>query len=191
MLESDDEERQARFASDLAVGSEAAEIVADLLKASGYEVWPFGFENVLAPLGPKLRTEGFRNSALGHRIRSMPDLIVANDHELVLAEVKYRKGIMKSYKVFVRFNNWEIQRYARYWPETTLVLVTPHGWRFYASPIDTLVKHLDSGSGTDFELPVFSPLHEAYKRVSKELMRQYFGSINELRGTGIRRRRRR
>ena len=176
---------------DLAVGSAAADIIADLLKESGYEVQPFGVENVLGPLGPKIRNDTLKSSALGHRFRSMPDLIVVSDNELVLAEVKFRKGEMKGYKVFIRFKNWEVQRYHHFWPETTIILITPHGWRFYAIPIEDLVTTLDEGDETYFELSSFTPLHQTFKSVTPDLMQAYIGRVNRLRGTGRRRQRRR
>ncbi len=124
---------QARgFNHHVVVGAAAKEILRSLLESSGYKVYPFGYESSLSTLKIHIWDRGFENTDIVQRIRSMPDYIVSTEKNLELIEVKFRRKSDKEGQPGVFLKNRDINRYKQFWGESTIVLLSPHGDRFFA-----------------------------------------------------------
>src|SRR5437899_13044039 len=107
------------FSQHLIIGAAAKEILRGLLEASGYTVYPFGYESSLSSL--KMNISGnIPDSDAVQRIRSMPDYVVSSDHGLKFVEVKFRKISEHRSRPGVYLKNGDLNRYRQYWGESII-----------------------------------------------------------------------
>jgi len=105
------------------VGNIAKELVRALLEGSEYTVFPFGYESYLTHIKDLIHQRKMERGDVVDQIASMPDLIVVDEEfgSISLVEVKYRNRPPGN----VSINTKIIGRYARFWPNSTLVYVLP------------------------------------------------------------------
>ncbi len=137
-------------------GSQFKDMIRVMLQKSGYSVCPYGYESVLFELKSKL-TGQTRNSRTGRRIRFSPDLLVYDDQNVMLVEVKMRS---KS-PPMIRAN--EIKNVKEFWNDSVLVVIVPEGNVFYAQRISELETRPDYYPIADFKM-----LQEIFTRVKVE-----------------------
>ncbi len=131
--------RQLGFDQHIVIGAAAKEIVRSLLESSGYSVYPFGYESSLSALKTHIRERGLQDTDLVQRVRSMPDFIVSAEKDLKLIEVKFRNRRDKEGRPGVFLKNIELNRYKQFWGESILVLLSPHGGRFFGQSVRSLI----------------------------------------------------
>jgi hypothetical protein len=121
----------ADFHDGLLKGENAKNLIKVLLQKSGYNVYPYGYENTLSDVRDKLFAKETKNSPTVRRIRSSPDLLVYDSerHDLMLVEVKFRD----SKTPWLR--NWRIMNYQEYWKDSILAIIVPFNHVFYAQRI--------------------------------------------------------
>jgi Holliday junction resolvase len=145
-------------------GSLYKDIVRFILEKSGYSVYPYGYESTLSELKSRL-TEETRNSKTGRRIRSSPDLLVYDDQNVMLVEVKMRG------KSPPMINISEIKNLKEFWNDAILVVVVPDGNIFYAQRISELkIQESDYYQLSDFE-----KFQDVFTRVQAEDISYYKG----------------
>ena len=145
-------------------GSLYKDIVRFMLEKSGYSVYPYGYESTLSELKSKL-TKETRNSKTGRRIRFSPDLLVRDDQNVMLVEVKMRG---KS-PPMIRAN--EIKNIKEFWNDSVLVVIVPEGNVFYAQRISALeIQESDYYKLSDFER-----FQDIFTRVQAEDISYYKG----------------
>lgn len=164
---------------DRIAGAAAKEIVRSLLESCGYTVYPFGYESTFSVIRQKLFKQ-FEDSNLALRIRSMPDFLVVGGKELHLAEVKFRKGWGKHGIVRIPFRNVGIQRYQGFWPESVLVLVSPHGEHFYVQRVADIVLKGGPGKTTDLDYSDFRSLPHVFSRADGKDFEYFFAAVDTL-----------
>ncbi len=151
------------------VGAAAKEILCSLLESCEYSVHPFGYESTFSTLKRGLReNERLKDNDIALRIRSMPDFLVTHNEELPqLVEVKFRKGVNRPNKF--QLNNWEIERYQKYWPEIVLVVLSPFGDRFFAQFVKNLDLERNPYGKTWFEYTDFTSISTVFPRTTGRL----------------------
>ncbi len=127
------------FSQSLIIGAAAKEILRGLLEASGYMVYPFGYESSLSSLKMNISGNSTPDSNAVQRIRSMPDYVVSSNKGIKLVEVKFRKESENSGRAGVLLKNNDLNRYRQYWEESVIALVTPHGDRFFCQNVRDLI----------------------------------------------------
>jgi len=145
-------------------GSLYKDIVRFMLEKSGYSVYPYGYESTLSELKSKL-TEETRNSKTGRRIRFSPDLLVRDDQNVMLVEVKMRG---KS-PPMIRAN--EIKNIKEFWNDSVLVVIVPEGNVFYAQRI----SELEIQESDYYKLSDFERFQDIFTRVQAEDISYYKG----------------
>ena len=146
------------------MGAAAKEIVRTVLESAGYTVYPFGYESTFSTMKHRLNDRRFEGD-VAHRIRSMPDFLVADDEERPqFVEVKFRGQGER-----VGLKNFEIWRYKQYWPETVLVLLSPFGDRFFAQHVKSLKLIGDTYQETWFEYTDFAAISSVFPRTKGKL----------------------
>jgi Holliday junction resolvase len=135
-------------------GSLFKDMVKIILEESGYSVHPYGYESTLSELKFKF-TEETRNSKTGRRIRFSPDLLVYDDQNVMLVEVKMRG---KS-PPMIRAN--EIRNVKEFWNDSVLVIVVPEGNIFYAQRI----SELEIQDNDYYQLSDFKEFQDIFTRV--------------------------
>lgn len=138
------------------------DMVRVILQKSGYSVHPYGYESTLSELKSKL-TEVTRNSKTGRRIRSSPDLLVYDDQNVMLVEVKMRG---KS-PPMIRAS--EIKNVKEFWNDSVLVVVVPEGNVFYAQRI----SELEIQENDYYQLSDFEKFQDIFTRVQSEDISYY------------------
>jgi Holliday junction resolvase len=138
-------------------GSLYKDIVRFILEKSGYSVYPYGYDSTLSELKSKL-TEETRNSKTGRRIRFSPDLLVHDDQNIMLVEVKMRG---KS-PPMIRAS--EIKNVKEFWNDSVLVVVVPEGNVFYAQRI----SELEIQENDYYQLSDFEKFQDIFTRVQSE-----------------------
>ena len=99
------------FSQSLIIGAAAKEILRSLLEASGYMVYPFGYESSLSSLKMNISGNNTPDSNAVQRIRSMPDYAISSDKGLRLVEVKFRKRSDNAGNAGVLLKNSDLNRY--------------------------------------------------------------------------------
>jgi len=145
-------------------GSLFKDMVRVILEKSGYSVYPYGYESALAELKSKLKGES-RNSKTGRRIRFSPDLLVYDDQNVMLVEVKMRG---KS-PPMIRAS--EIKNVKEFWNDSVLVVVVPEGNVFYAQRI----SELEIQESDYYQLSDFVKFQDIFTRVQAEDISYYKG----------------
>ncbi len=107
------------FSQSLIIGAAAKEILRSLLEASGYNVYPFGYESSLSSLKMHIWDNQVNDSNAVQRVRSMPDYVVSSDKNLRLVEVKFRKKSDHNGHSGVFLKNGDLNRYRQYWGESS------------------------------------------------------------------------
>ncbi len=121
------------------------DMIRVILQKSGYSVCPYGYESTLSDVKSKL-TDETRNSTTGRRIRFSPDLLVYDEKNVMLVEVKMRG---KS-PPMIRAN--ELKNVKEFWSDSILVVVVPEGNVFYAQRMSELeIQESDYYHLSDFE----------------------------------------
>ena len=153
-------------------GNIGKNVVKFLLERSKYEVCLYGYEDTLPDVKAKLKQETniSRNSDTGRRIRSSPDLLVYDDQNIMLVEVKTRGKAPKWIGAGrVRIRSGEIKPLKEFWSDSILVIVVPEGNVFYAQEIGKLtIQQNDFYSLEDFE-----KLQAIFKKVNSEDISHY------------------
>ena len=145
-------------------GSLYKDIVRFMLEKSGYSVSPYGYDSSLSEFKFKF-TEETRNSKTGRRIRFSPDLLVYDDQNVMLVEVKMR-GKSPS---MIRAS--EIQNVKEFWNDSVLVVVVPEGNIFYAQRI----SELEIQENDYYQLSDFEKFQDIFTRVQSEDISYYKG----------------
>jgi hypothetical protein len=123
------------FYDNLLEGYYFKEIVRTILDISGYMVFPYGFESAFSYVKIQLHKGKIRDTSTVRRIRSSPDLLVydADEKEVWLVEVKSRNWDDET-SVLIDKIPW----YQKYWKDSVLVVIIPHGHWFYAQYVSKL-----------------------------------------------------
>jgi Holliday junction resolvase len=140
------------------------DLVKSMLERSGYTVCHYGYEDTLLDVMSK-RTSKTSNSNTGRRIRKSPDLLVYDDQNIMLAEIKTRL------KLPPMINPSEIEILKEFWNDAILVVIVPDENIFYAQKI----AELETPKGYYLSLSDFKKLQDIFKRVSDEHISHYKG----------------
>jgi len=138
------------------------DLVKSLLETSGYTVCHYGYEDTL-PDAMSKRTSKTSNSPTGRRIRKSPDLLVYDDQNIMLTEVKTRLTSPPM------INSSEIEILKQFWNDAILVLIVPVENIFYAQKIEKLEIH----KGFYLSLSEFRKLPDIFTRVREEHISHY------------------
>jgi hypothetical protein len=138
------------------------DIVRSLLETSGYTVCHYGYEDMFLDFKSKSNLLN-STSNTGRRIRKSPDLLVYDDENIILAEVKLRLELPP------RIAFKEIALLKEYWNDAVLVLVVPDDNMFYAQTIEKLENK------EEFNRPIsdFGKLQEVFKKVTDDHLAHY------------------
>ncbi len=171
---------QARgFNQDVVVGAAAKEILKSLLESSGYRVHPFGYESSLSAIKAHIWDNRLENTDLVQRIRSMPDYLVFTEKDLKLIEVKFRKRWDKDGQAGVTLKNQDINRYKQFWGESTIVLLSPHGDRFFSKSVRNIIPGPHETKW--FPLSEFDPLSTVFPEVAQRA-KSFSTAVDKLSG---------
>ena len=120
------------FYDNLLDGYYYKEIVRTILDLSNYIVFPYGFESTFSYIKIQLHKKKINESDTVKRIRSSPDLLVYDDEKrkLWLVEVKSRNYDDEA-SIIIDKIPW----YLKYWRDSILVVIIPHGHWFYAQRV--------------------------------------------------------
>jgi len=154
------------FSQQLIIGAAAKEILRGLLEASGYAVYPFGYESSLSSLKMTISISVPDSDAV-QRIRSMPDYVVSSDKGLKLVEVKFRKISEHGGHPGVYLKNGDLNRYRQYWGESVIALISPYGDRFFCQEVRDLIPGTMESKWFDYES--FQRLPQMYPSTSDKL----------------------
>lgn len=155
------------FSQSLIVGAAAKEILRSLLEASGYKVYPFGYESSLTTLKMHIWDSQVSDSNEVQRVRSMPDFVVSSNRDLKLMEVKFRKKLDHDGRPGVLLKNSDLNRYQKYWQESVIALISPYGDRFFCQDVRDLMP--GSQENKWFDYTSFLPLPEFYPQTGDKL----------------------
>lgn len=155
--------RQRYFQSDNYLkGYFGKDLVKSLLETSGYTVCHYGYEDTLLDAMSKC-TSKTSNSVTGRRIRKSPDLLVYDDQNIMLAEVKTRLTLPP------RIKPSEIEMLKEFWKDAIVVLLVPDENVFYAQRID----EIELPHGFYLSLADFRKLKDVFTNVSDEHISHY------------------
>jgi Holliday junction resolvase len=133
-----------------------------MLERSGYTVCSYAYEDTLLDAMSK-RTSQTSNSKTGRRIRKSPDLLVYDDKNIMLVEVKTRG------KSPPLIHASEIEILKEFWNDAILVVIVPDGNIFYAQRINELeIQPL-----TQYPLSDFEKFQDIFTKVSSEDISHY------------------
>jgi Holliday junction resolvase len=141
------------------------DLVKSLLERSGYTVCHYGYEDTLLDAMSK-RTAKTSNSNTGRRIRKSPDLLVYDDENIMLVEVKTR-GKSPPY-----INADETNSLKEFWNDAILAIVVPDGNVFYAKRTNELEIH-PNRSYVYYPLSYFEKFQDIFTRVRDEDISHY------------------
>ena len=154
------------FSQQLIIGAAAKEILRGLLEASGYTVYPFGYESSLSSLKMTISISVPDSDAV-QRIRSMPDYVVSSEEGLRLVEVKFRKISQHGGRPGVYLKNGDLNRYRQYWGESVIALISPYGDRFFCQEVRDLIPGTIETKWFDYAS--FQRLPQMYPATSDKL----------------------
>ena len=155
------------FSQHLIIGAAAKEILRSLLEASGYKVYPFGYESSLSSLKMHIWESQVNDSNAVQRVRSMPDYVVSSEKDLKLVEVKFRKKSEQGGRPGVFLKNSDLNRYRLYWEESVIVIISPCGDRFFCRDVRELMPGTRETQW--FEYSSFQRLSEVYPATGDKL----------------------
>ena len=170
------------FPLDYLKGSIGQEVVATYLRKSGYEIYPYGYENNYANITRFIRRN--YSDATSTKIRSMPDLLVYDRHnkEGFLLQIKATNWKDES-RVWIEKDRFD--SYKKYWSEALLIIYFVPTANIYCCRIndikilneETLPNH--SEPGYYLSLTGFSDLPNCFKLIQRE---QYNELSREIKG---------
>jgi len=137
------------------------------LEASGYKVYPFGYESSLSSLKMHIWESQVNDSNAVQRVRSMPDYVVSSEKDLKLVEVKFRKKSEQGGRPGVFLKNSDLSRYRLYWEESVIVIISPYGDRFFCRDVRELMPGTRETQW--FEYSSFQKLSEVYPATGDKL----------------------
>jgi hypothetical protein len=148
--------------------------VKGLLENSGYHVYAFGYESSISQLRYDVATHKGHvpHNPSNDRMRSMPDLIVHDNHtqQTAFVEIKYRS--VKSPER-VPLTTKELQWTQTYWNDTVLVVVIPQEHNFYAQKISA-VKLYDNVKSRQYNLlKDFTHIENHFQKINPETVSKY------------------
>ena len=123
------------FYDHLLEGYYIKEIVRIILDKSGYMVFPYGYESAFSYIKIQLHKGEVSDTPAAQRIRSSPDLLVydSDERDIKLVEVKSRNFDDET-SVAIDKVEW----YQKYWEDSILTVVVPHGHWFYAEYVNKI-----------------------------------------------------
>ena len=137
------------------------------MEASGYKVYPFGYESSLSSLKMHIWESQVNDSNAVQRVRSMPDYVVSSEKDLKLVEVKFRKKSEQGGRPGVFLKNSDLNRYRLYWEESVIVIISPCGDRFFCRDVRELMPGTRETQW--FEYSSFQRLSEVYPATGDKL----------------------
>jgi hypothetical protein len=137
------------------------DIVRSLLETSGYTVCHYGYEDMFLDFKSK-NTLMVSLTSTGRRIRKSPDLLVYDDKEILLVEVKLRLDLSPT------IAHKEIELLKTYWNDAVLVIVVPDDEMFYAQPVEKLEVKGNYIPSSDF-----SKFQDIFSKVTSENLAHY------------------
>src|SRR5207245_307736 len=161
-----------------------------ILDSGGDTVDRFGFESSFSVLKQQMARDQLKNGDTAKRIHSMPDLLAASDQELHLVEVKFRRQDYENGTPGVWLDNVSILRYKRYWPESILLLVSPHRGRFFAREVTELETEGGDFDETFHVYEQFSAITDLLPLTLGVNLWAYYAAVDNLTTFLTRRRRR-
>ena len=151
------------FASNVVKGRIAETLIEEMFKKSGYQVYRFGYERLLENIC-QLKQE-LVDSSTFERIRSIPDFLVVDpEGNVQLIEVKYRS----SGEILPE----ELKKYAYFWEEARIILVTPKEPHFRISYIK---RFCEDGKLYNLQNDKFTKIHPEIIREFSRVVQRYFG----------------
>ena len=141
------------------------DIVKFMLERAGYTVFSYGFEDNLLDAKSK-RTPKTISSNTGRRLRRSPDLLVYDDNNITLVEVKTR-GNPRPY-----IRGEEIDELKEFWNDSILVFVIPRDNVFYAKKTEEL-SVLGPNIISYINLSEFHNLQDIFTKVTSEDIAHY------------------
>jgi hypothetical protein len=145
------------------------DLIKSLLESAGYTVCHYGYEDTLLDFLSK-RTSKTSNSRTGRRIRKSPDLLVYDDQDIMLTEVKTRLSLPPEIgmSVFPGVPN-EIDILKEFWNDAIMVLIVPDKNVFYAQRISEIKNPI----GLYLSLEGFKKLEDIFTKVKVEHISHY------------------
>lgn len=168
------------FALSLLKGRIGQAIVETYLLESGYQVYPFGYENNYANITRFVRKD--QSDTTTTKIRSMPDLLVCDrdNHERFLLQVK-TTGTPDESSFWIKKD--VLESYLKYWPEALLVVYCIRTGKIYcvktADINNPIEGTLSNSSGDRFDLNL-ADFHDFRKYFSLITTYQYFNLNKEI-----------
>ena len=150
------------FASQVVKGRIAETLVEEMFKKSGYKVYRFGYEAILQNISQS--NVDIKESDTKEKIQSIPDFIVVSPNgSIQLIEVKYRSdGNIKP---------MELEKYAYFWEEARIILVSPKEPHFRISYISRFLK---DGKLYPLENDRFTTINSEIIKKFSDVVKEYF-----------------
>lgn len=168
------------FALSLLKGKIGQSIVETYLLASGYEVYPYGYENNYANITRFVRKD--QSDITTSKIRSMPDLLVCNRdrNERFLLQIKTTNAKDES-SFWIKKD--DLDNYINYWPEALLVVYFIRTGKIYCLKIADIKNPTEAPFPNSSENGFFLDLTEFHnfgKYFSLIKTNQYFRLNKEI-----------
>ena len=136
-----------------------------MLEGSGYTVCSYSYEDTLLDAMSK-RTSETSNSCTGRRLRKSPDLLVYDEKNIMLVEVKTRGNP----RPYIRTD--EINALKEFWNDSILIFVVPNDIVFYAKKTEEL-KASEPNCYVYLNMSEFQKLEDIFTRVNSEDIAHY------------------
>lgn len=172
--------RIADFYDNLLEGYYFKEVVRAILDKSGYMVFPYGYESAFSYVKIQLHKGDIKDSPTARKIRSSPDLLVYDmkNKDIMLVEVKSRNFDNETDIVLERVS-W----YRKYWKDSILAVLIPHGHWFYAQYVRNLeVKEKYEGYNLSKE---FERFEEIFNQVDLDTLYRFKWNVATKMGRDI------
>lgn len=141
------------------------DVVKFMLERAGYTVFSYGYEDNLMDAKSK-RTPKTISSNTGRRLRRSPDLLVYDNENIMLVEVKTR-GNPRPY-----IRGEEIDELKEFWNDSILVFVIPRDNVFYAKRTEEL-RIMGPNTIGYINLPEFHNFQDIFTKVTTEDITHY------------------
>jgi len=163
--------KKSGFHISRSTGDIAKALVRTLFETAGYSVFPFGYESYFTHIKDLVRIKRVNKTETTSQLEAMPDFVVLDENfdkvDIELVEVKFRSR--KPHNVGI--DTWIIERYQKYWPDSTLVFVLPKGDDvFYAKKVGEIklgpVGGVTDVGITDIEVTEGDKIEFLFPRIS-------------------------
>lgn len=116
-------------------GSIGRSIIETFFLASGYEVYPFGYENHYANITRFIRKS--ESDTTMRKVRAMPDLLIYDrqQNESYLLEIK-TSSVQDESKYYISKN--DLDTYIKHWPEAILIIYCIYTTNIYCRRIQEI-----------------------------------------------------